>query len=109
MRYDKQNKSQGQMQLPTQREAPPASTVQTVAPQTEQTAETAKPRSHRVAKAAYDCVAARRQGFPEKKTYGALAHKLPVLILQNGLAKMLAFMDQAEAGPADDAMDTSNQ
>lgn len=49
------------------------------------------PRSHQVAKAAYDCVN-KRKDFAEKKAYGALAHKLPVLILQNGLAQATGFL-----------------
>lgn len=47
-----------------------------------------KPRSHQVAQAAYKCVEIRKDhNFQESKQYGALAHKLPVLILQNGLAQ----------------------
>lgn len=46
---------------------------------------------------------------PEPKPANRHRDTPPEQILQNGLAKMLAFMDQAEAGPADDAMDTSNQ
>lgn len=48
-------------------------------------------RSHRVAQAAYQCVAARKN-FAEKKQYGALAHQLPILILQNGLAQATGFL-----------------
>lgn len=49
------------------------------------------PRSHLVATAAYDVVAA-RQDIPFQKKYGALAHKLPGLILQNGLAQATGFL-----------------
>lgn len=50
-----------------------------------------RPRSHHVAQAAYDCVE-RRKTFAKKKKYGALAHKLPALILQNGLAQASGFL-----------------
>ena len=50
-----------------------------------------KPRSHRVAQAAYKIVDARKH-FGAKKAYGALAHKLPTLILQNGLAQATGFL-----------------
>ena len=48
-------------------------------------------RAHAVASAAYERVDARRddQG---KKEYGALAHKLPGMILQNGLAQATGFL-----------------
>lgn len=48
-------------------------------------------RTHAVASAAYERVDARRddQG---KKEYGALAHKLPGMILQNGLAQATGFL-----------------
>lgn len=49
------------------------------------------PRSHRVAQQAYQRVAA-RQTYADKKAYGALAHKLPILILQNGLAQATGFL-----------------
>lgn len=49
------------------------------------------PRSHRVALAAFNQVKA-RTGADYKKAYGALAHKLPVLILQNGLAQATGFL-----------------
>jgi len=49
------------------------------------------PRSHRVATAAYDVVVI-RQGVSFQKKYGALAHKLPGLILQNGLAQATGFL-----------------
>lgn len=50
-----------------------------------------KPRSHQVAQAAYNRVEARKV-FSAKKAYGALAHKLPTLILQNGLAQATGFL-----------------
>ena len=50
-----------------------------------------KIRTHVVARAAYECVAARR-GALDKKQYGALAHKLPGMILQNGLAQATGFL-----------------
>jgi CRISPR-associated protein Cmr5 len=50
-------------------------------------------RSHDLARAAYGVVSARQQ-LPddERKKYGALAHKLPSLILQNGLAQATGFL-----------------
>lgn len=48
-------------------------------------------RSHRVAKAAYACVEARAD-TPNRKKYGAIAHKLPGMILQNGLAQSTGFL-----------------
>ncbi|MFZ1575894.1 MAG: type III-B CRISPR module-associated protein Cmr5 [Chromatiaceae bacterium] len=48
-------------------------------------------RSHTIATAAYEVVAA-RQGSDIKKKYGALAHKLPGLVLQNGLAQATGFL-----------------
>jgi CRISPR-associated protein Cmr5 len=50
-------------------------------------------RTHRVARAAYARVAA-RQSEPDKdkKKYGAIAHKLPGMILQNGLAQATGFL-----------------
>lgn len=50
-----------------------------------------KPRSHQVAQVAYNRVSARND-FDAKKKYGALTHKLPVLILQNGLAQATGFL-----------------
>ena len=50
-----------------------------------------KPRSHQLALAAYERVEARIK-FPDTKKYGALAHKLPTLILQNGLAQATGFL-----------------
>lgn len=49
------------------------------------------PRSHQIAQKAYNRVEA-RQRFDAKKAYGVLAHKLPVLILQNGLAQATGFL-----------------
>ncbi|WP_082674222.1 type III-B CRISPR module-associated protein Cmr5 [Thiohalocapsa sp. ML1] len=48
-------------------------------------------RSHLVAVAAFESVSA-RTGESFKKQYGALTHKLPVLILQNGLAQASGFL-----------------
>lgn len=48
-------------------------------------------RSHQVAHAAYSRVDARKTD-PFAKEYGALAHKLPALILQNGLAHASGFL-----------------
>lgn len=48
-------------------------------------------RTHAVASAAYERVAARRDKA-WKKQYGALAHKLPGMILQNGLAQATGFL-----------------
>ena len=48
-------------------------------------------RAHAVAGAAYERVDARRDDR-EKKEYGALAHKLPGMILQNGLAQATGFL-----------------
>jgi CRISPR-associated protein Cmr5 len=49
------------------------------------------PRSHTVAARAYARVA-ERKGYARRKEYGALAHKLPPLILQNGLAQATGFL-----------------
>ena len=48
-------------------------------------------RTHAVAVAAYERVDARRDE-PWKKQYGALAHTLPGMILQNGLAQATGFL-----------------
>jgi CRISPR-associated protein Cmr5 len=48
-------------------------------------------RTHAVARAAYERVVARGDA-PFKKKYGALAHKLPGMILQNGLAQATGFL-----------------
>lgn len=48
-------------------------------------------RSHQVARAAYSRVDARKAG-PSTREYGALAHKLPALILQHGLAHASGFL-----------------
>lgn len=50
-----------------------------------------KPRGQRLAAAAYAHIE-NRQGFPKAKEYGALAHKLPAMILQNGLAQATGFL-----------------
>ena len=50
-------------------------------------------RTHPVAVAAYERVAAHRtKPKKDKKAYGALAHKLPGMILQNGLAQATGFL-----------------
>jgi CRISPR-associated protein Cmr5 len=51
-------------------------------------------RTHLVATAAYAVVVTRNAPDfkPCKKKYGALAHKLPGLILQNGLAQATGFL-----------------
>ncbi len=48
-------------------------------------------RAHRVASEAYRCVEARKNE-PNKKKYGAIAHKLPGMVLQNGLAQATGFL-----------------
>jgi CRISPR-associated protein Cmr5 len=48
-------------------------------------------RTHRVATAAYRVVEARRSASFKKK-YGALTHKLPGMVLQNGLAQATGFL-----------------
>jgi CRISPR-associated protein Cmr5 len=48
-------------------------------------------RTQRVATAAYGRVSASASA-PFKKEYGALAHKLPGMILQNGLAQATGFL-----------------
>lgn len=50
-----------------------------------------KPRSHQLASAAYKRVEAHKSSASAKK-YGAIAHKLPALILQNGLAQATGFL-----------------
>ena len=50
-----------------------------------------KVRTHTVARVAYERVDARRD-HPEKKKYGALAHKLPGMVLENGLAQATGFL-----------------
>jgi CRISPR-associated protein Cmr5 len=50
-------------------------------------------RTHAVAAAAYQVVVAHRTDSPKRrKKYGALAHKLPGLVLQNGLAQATGFL-----------------
>lgn len=52
-----------------------------------------KVRTHAVAKAAYTRVAGRRdKKNVDRKKYGALAHKLPGMILENGLAQATGFL-----------------
>ena len=55
-----------------------------------------KVRTHAVARAAYECVARRRdekgRHGVDKEKYGALAHKLPGMILENGLAQATGFL-----------------
>lgn len=48
-------------------------------------------RSHTLARVAYERVTARKEA-PFKKEYGALAHKFPGTILQNGLAQATGFL-----------------
>ncbi|MBB1125587.1 type III-B CRISPR module-associated protein Cmr5 [Thiospirillum jenense] len=50
-----------------------------------------KMRAHCVAAAAYERVAA-RQNADNTKKYGAIVHKLPGMILQNGLAQATGFL-----------------
>ncbi len=49
-------------------------------------------RTHHVARAAYERVSARENAGNKKKQYGALAHRLPGMILQNGLAQATGFL-----------------
>ena len=53
-------------------------------------------RKHVVATAAYECVVRHRDGKGkrkvDKKKYGALVHKLPGMILQNGLAQATGYL-----------------
>ena len=48
-------------------------------------------RTHVVARKAYERINARRS-FQERKKYGALAHKLPGMILESGLAQATGFL-----------------
>lgn len=48
-------------------------------------------RTHEMAQRAFACVEKQLE-FKQKKEYGSLAHKLPVLILQNGLAQATGFL-----------------
>lgn len=57
-------------------------------------------RTHIVARVAYERVTARRNA-DFKKEYGALAHKLPGMILQNGLAQATGFL-LAKGAPTDE-------
>lgn len=60
-------------------------------------------RAHRVATAAFTRVEARKalQDKPRKQ-YGAIAHKLPGMILQNGLAQATGFLLAKGANAEDD-------
>ena len=60
-------------------------------------------RAHRVATAAFARVEARQTlaGKPRKQ-YGAIAHKLPGMILQNGLAQATGFLLAKGANAEDD-------
>lgn len=49
-------------------------------------------RTHAVAKEAYARVDAHRNDEKKKKQYGTLAHKLPSMILANGLAQATGFL-----------------
>ncbi|ADC64031.1 type III-B CRISPR module-associated protein Cmr5 [Allochromatium vinosum] len=62
-----------------------------------------KMRAHQVATAAYACVEARKDE-PNKKKYGAIAHKLPGMILQNGLAQATGFLLAKGAGAPEHLM-----
>lgn len=59
-------------------------------------------RAHRVATQAFACVDARKELAAAPRTkYGAIAHKLPGMILQNGLAQATGFL-LAKGGNSDD-------
>lgn len=65
-------------------------------------------RTHAVAKAAFACVTRRREGIDgarevDPKRYGALAHKLPGMLLENGLAQTTGFL-LAKARPEHHAL-----
>ena len=51
-------------------------------------------RTHLVATKAYECVEAHREHREPtvRKKYGALAHKLPGMIIENGLAQATGFL-----------------
>jgi len=50
-------------------------------------------RTQKVASAAYQRVAERNELSPaERKAYGALAHKFPGMVLENGLAQATGFL-----------------
>jgi len=51
-------------------------------------------RTQKVASAAYRCVTARKDGLEpaQRKAYGALAHKFPAMVLENGLAQATGFL-----------------
>lgn len=52
------------------------------------------PRNHKVAQAAYQRIEKRQHELTStnKSSYEALAHKLPTMILQNGLAQATGFL-----------------
>ena len=65
-------------------------------------------RTHAVAKAAFACVTRRRERIDgarevDAKRYGALAHKLPGMLLENGLAQTTGFL-LAKARPEHHAL-----
>ena len=65
-------------------------------------------RTHAVAKAAFACVTRRREGIDGAREvdagkYGALAHKLPGMLLENGLAQTTGFL-LAKARPEHQAL-----
>ena len=51
-----------------------------------------------LAEAAYNRVLAYKDS-PERKKYGAMAHKLPILVRTAGLAESLAFVESRGKGP----------
>ena len=56
-----------------------------------------KIRAHAVARAAYECIARRQESKKggsgvDNEKYGALVHKLPGMILENGLAQATGFL-----------------
>ena len=67
-------------------------------------------RTHAVAKAAFACVTRRREGIDgargvNARKYGALAHRLPGMLLENGLAQTTGFLlAKAKARPEHHAL-----
>jgi len=60
-------------------------------------------RTHRVATEAFACVEAHKDLADDKrKKYGAIAHKLPGMILQNGLAQATGFLLAKGSNSEDD-------
>ncbi|OZG70350.1 type III-B CRISPR module-associated protein Cmr5 [Hahella sp. CCB-MM4] len=52
-----------------------------------------QPHSHQIAAVAYERVESRKYDHQDQqKCYGALVHKLPAMILQNGLAHATGFL-----------------